>query len=83
MFTNDIKKGQHIRLRNGLHAIMHDNRRGNARLVHIQSPNPEFGSVYGHDILYVMVDNNWVRVQHTQVQRDTKHHLAAMKVQHG
>lgn len=54
MFTNDLKKGTRIRLRNGWLATIWDNKKGNTRLAEVEGFCTEIGSVYSHDIEYVI-----------------------------
>jgi len=54
MFTNDLKKGTRIRLRNGWLATIWDNKKGNTRLAEVEGFYTEIGSVYSHDIEYVI-----------------------------
>lgn len=53
MFTNDLKKGEKIQLRNGWNAQIEDNMKGNTRLCTVYGLCTEMGSVYSHDIVYV------------------------------
>lgn len=69
MKTNDIKKGMRIRLRNGWYATMQDNKRGNIRMAEVEGIYTEIGSVYGHDIISVLVGDAWQEVEHTEAQR--------------
>ena len=68
MKTNDIKKGTRFRLRNGWLATMADNRKGNIRLAEVEGDFTETGSVYAHDIVSVLIGNNWQPVEHTGQQ---------------
>jgi hypothetical protein len=65
MKTNDIKKGTRFRLRNGWFATMADNRKGNIRLAEVEGDFTETGSVYAHDIVSVLIGDNWQAVEHT------------------
>jgi len=51
MFTNELKKGDKIKLRNGWDAVIEDNLKGNTRLATVHGFVTEMGSVYSHDIL--------------------------------
>lgn len=73
MKTNDIKKGMRFKLRNGWWATMADNKKGNIRTATVEGYVTEWGSVYAHDIVLVVLDepvdgNNLVRVEHTPAQ---------------
>ena len=79
MFTNDLKKGEYIRLRNGWDAKLEDNMKGNTRLCTVWGFETEMGSVYSHDIMYVYTNSAGktidearncptVRVEHTPKQ---------------
>ena len=73
MKTNDIKKGDRIRLRNGWYGTMMDNARTNTRVVDVEGLCRETGSVYAHDIVSVQIANEygdtvWVTVEHTPSQ---------------
>ncbi len=50
MFTNDLKKGAAVRLRNGWYAEVADNMKGNTRMCKVYGYETEIGSVYSHDI---------------------------------
>lgn len=51
MKTNELKKGDWVRLRCGWVAQMMDNMRGNTRLADVYGLYHEMGSVYSHDIV--------------------------------
>jgi hypothetical protein len=68
MKTNDIKNGTRFRLRNGWEATMMDNRKGNIRLATVEGDYTETGSVYAHDIVSVLIGDNWQSVEHTGKQ---------------
>ena len=72
MKTNDIKKGMHFKLSNGWEADMWDNMRGNTRVAKVYGYETEAGSVYSHDISEVLIDNEWVKVEHTKAQLELK-----------
>ena len=69
MKTNDIKKGMRIQLKNGWYATMEDNRKGNIRMATVEGYFTETGSVYAADIVRVLVDDQWVKVEHTENQK--------------
>jgi hypothetical protein len=56
MLINDIKKGTRVKLRNGWFGTMADNAKGNIRMVDVEGFEREIGSVYSHDIQYVLTD---------------------------
>jgi len=72
MLTNDIKKGMRIKLANGWYGTMMDNARGNTRMVEVEGYFTEIGSVYSHDIEFVLDDEHsqqrWRKVEHTPAQ---------------
>jgi hypothetical protein len=72
MKTNDIKKGARILLRNGWYGTMYDNMKGNTRMAEVEGFETEIGSVYSHDIMEVLVDGYWVRVEHTPKQLECR-----------
>jgi len=51
MLTNELKKGEKIRLRNGWNATIEDNLKGNTRLCTVYGFCTEMGSVYSYDII--------------------------------
>ena len=78
--TNDIKKGQRIRMDNGWTGTMMDNNKGNTRCCEIEGFVKEVGSVYAHNIAYVQdpITGVWETVEHTKSQRALQSRLAAM-----
>jgi hypothetical protein len=78
MTTNDIKKGTRFRLRNGWLATMADNRKGNIRLATVEGDYTETGSVYSHDIVSVLIGDDWQHVTMTAKQKDCQELNAAM-----
>ena len=70
MKTNELKKGQRVKLRNGWEAEIADNMRGNTRLAKVFGDFTELGSVYAHNILHYRsgTDTGWLPVQHTSAQ---------------
>lgn len=78
IYTNDIKKGERIRLRNGWEADMADNLKGNIRMAKVYGLYTEIGSVYSHDIVHVQRNGVWHLVTHTQKQLDLMAKLNAM-----
>ena len=80
--TNEIKKGQKIKtsqLGQLVSGVMMDNARGNTRLIKTHGSElglyDEMGSVYAHDIQYVEVDGEWIKVLHTEKQLNHKSKL--------
>lgn len=53
MLANELRKGTRVVLRNGWHATMADNARGNIRMATVEGVYTETGSVYAHDIACV------------------------------
>lgn len=74
MKTNELKKGQMVKLRNGWEAEIADNMRGNTRLAKVFGHFTELGSVYAHDIVHYLKDGDelappvWLNVEHTKAQ---------------
>lgn len=69
MKTNDIKKGMRIQLKNGWFATMADNRKGNIRYAEVEGFFTELGSIYSADIARVLVNAEWIEVEHTEKQK--------------
>ena len=79
MFTNDLKKGTRIYLRNGWEATLIDNKKGNTRLADVEGFCQEMGSVYSHDIMrYQDVEGNWHDVEHTDKQKQCRKMVLSM-----
>ena len=69
MFTNELKKGTRVKLRNGWFATLEDNARGNIRLATVEGYVTEIGSIYSHDIKYYYdKENGWVCPEYTSAQ---------------
>lgn len=69
MKTNELKKGQRVKLRNGWEADMADNTKGNTRYAKVYGCETEIGSVYSHDIaFYRSPAGVWEPVEHTPAQ---------------
>ena len=69
MFTNDLKKGAIVVLRNGWQARIEDNKKGNIRLATVYGNYTEMGSVYAHDIVRVITSPVAdERIEHTPAQ---------------
>ena len=80
MFTNELKKGDKIRLRNGWDAKIEDNQKGNTRLCTVYGDFTEMGSVYSHDIMWKQNPDGSVAemVEHTPAQLKVKQRVAAL-----
>jgi len=50
MKTNDLKKGDRIRLNNGWYATIEDNKKGAVRMATVEGLYTEMGSIYAADI---------------------------------
>lgn len=68
IFTNDIKKGAKVLLRNGWKADVWDNMKGQTRVCLVYGYETEAGSVYSHDIVAVEREGKWYQVTHTEKQ---------------
>lgn len=68
MFTNEIKKGTRIQLRNGWKGTMADNRKGNIRMAEVEGIVTELGSVYAHDIVYAWPNDERQTIELTKAQ---------------
>lgn len=70
MVTNDIKKGQRVRLSSGFFGTITDNKKGNVRECRVEGIFEETGGVYSHEIVAVqMSDGSWERVEHNDKQK--------------
>ncbi|MEK9748233.1 MAG: hypothetical protein VW443_04800 [Pseudomonadales bacterium] len=78
MKTNDLKKGARVILRNGWHARLEDNRKGNTRVATVYGDYTEMGSVYSHDIVGYETSEGFIRsVEHTPKQEALRAQLVA------
>lgn len=68
MKTNDLKKGDRVRLRNGWYATIMDNKKGNIRFCDVEGFEREMGSVYAHDIVGVVKGGDLFAIEHTPAQ---------------
>jgi transposase len=68
MFTNELKKGDKVRLGNGWDAIIWDNKKGDIRMAEVHGFFTEIGSVYSHDIIAKYTDSGLVPIEHTKSQ---------------
>jgi hypothetical protein len=71
MKTNELKKGDRVRLRNGWFATIADNMKGNTRMATVEGDYTETGSVYAHDIVLFYPKDQIIPVQieHTDAQK--------------
>lgn len=69
MKTDELKKGRRVQMRNGWEGTMLDNAKGETRRVLVEGDHREAGTVYAHDIAYVMdTAGDWLLVEHTPEQ---------------
>lgn len=68
MKTNDLKKGDRVKLRNGYGAIIEDNKKGNIRLAKVFGAYTEIGSVYAWDIISVIKEEKVIDIELTESQ---------------
>lgn len=78
MFTNDLKKGTRVVLRNGWMATIMDNKKGNTRVCEVEGTYTEMGSVYSHDIAYVVTGTYRTAVEHTEAQRKLQQQVTSL-----
>jgi hypothetical protein len=75
MKTNDLKKGDSVRLHNGWNATIEDNLKGNTRMATVEGFVTEMGSIYSHDIkVFLSKDTFEIDIELTPKQikfRDT------------
>jgi hypothetical protein len=72
MKTNDLKRGSRVMLANGWAADIMDNMKGNTRLAKVYGFETEIGSVYSHDIVFVMIGGEPIPIEHTKEQLKLK-----------
>jgi hypothetical protein len=72
MKTNDLKKGARVRLASGWYATLMDNRKGNTRDAKVEGHLTEIGSVYSHDIIYLVDEKGTHIIEHTPAQLKLK-----------
>ncbi len=73
MTTNDLKKGDRVKLRNGWFATIEDNKKGNTRVATVEGDFTEIGSVYSHDVMfYVSPQGVFTTIEHTDAQKKLK-----------
>lgn len=68
MKTNDLKKGDKVKLRNGYGAVIEDNKKGNIRLAKVFGAYTEIGSVYAWDIVSSTIGDNTEMIELTPSQ---------------
>jgi len=70
MLTNELKKGDIVRLKNGWDAKLEDNMKGNIRTCTVYGLFTEMGSVYSHDMVYKHDGDGVITdiIQHTPEQ---------------
>jgi hypothetical protein len=80
MLTNNLKKGNRIKLRNGWEADLWDNCKGNTRVANVYGMFTEAGSVYAHDIVaYKDINGEWkTDIEYTPAQLKCKKMNEAM-----
>lgn len=59
MKTNDLKKNDVIKLRNGWRAQLMDNKKGSIRFARVFGDYNELGPIYSHDIVEYQLDHQW------------------------
>ena len=75
MKTNELKKGDRVRLRNGWEAEIADNRKGNVRLAKVFVYFTKTGSIYAHAIEGKLTlegsPADWIEtpIEHTDAQK--------------
>ena len=84
MKTDDIKKGRRVQMRNGWEGTLVDTRKGDTRRVEVEGDYREIGSVYAHDIMYVMdATGDWILVDHTPDQLQMRQLAIELELGHG
>ena len=69
MKTNELKKGDRIRLHNGWYATIMDNKKGNTRLANVEGLYTELGSIYAWDIkFYINSEGSIIPIELTPKQ---------------
>jgi len=69
IFTNSLKKGHRVTLKNGWEADLLDNAKGNIRFAKVFGYCTEMGSVYSHDIVSVSQEGKNYPVVHNEKQK--------------
>lgn len=71
IFSNELKKGDIVFLRNGWKARIEDNKKGNTRLATVYGYETEMGSIYAHDIRYRKNEDGTIDlIELTKTQKD-------------
>jgi len=65
MLSNDLKKGDRVRLTNGWKATIADNLRGNTRMATVEGYVTETGSIYVWDIVGVELTPKQIKARDT------------------
>ena len=78
MKTNDLKRGARVVLANGWEADIMDNMKGNTRLARVYGFETEMGSVYSHDIEYVIIAGEKFPIEHTKEQDKLREQLTKL-----
>ena len=68
---NDIKKGMIGYKKDGFKFEMADNKKGNIRLAKVYGLYTEYGSIYTHDIDYVIIDGEEIKADASRYQKQT------------
>lgn len=78
IFSNALKIGDKVRLKNGWDAVMMDNKRGNIRMAEVHGICTEIGSIYAWDINYrIEEDGTGTLVKLTPKQEKDQAAIAA------
>jgi len=75
MKTNDLKRGARVILTNGWEADIMDNMKGNTRMARVYGFETEIGSVYSHDIEYVIIGGEKFPIEHTEQQHKLRNQI--------
>lgn len=82
MKTNQLKAGDCVQLSSGWEAEILDNKKGNIRLARVDGLFSEIGSIYSHDISFLLFKDEEgatakVAIQHTAQQKKLKEYIDA------
>ena len=72
MKTNELKKGDRVRLHNGWYATLVDNKKGNIRCATVEGYETETGDIYSHDIQYAIINGQRHDIEYTPAQLSLK-----------
>lgn len=78
MKTNELKKGDRVRLRNGWYATLVDNKKGNIRCATVEGYETETGDIYSHDIQVAIIDGRHIIIEHTSAQLALKKNVESI-----